>query len=1049
MGEEGPSGGQDDGAKTRVEGSRPEAEPAAIERGATIGRYVITGELGAGGMGVVFAAYDPELDRKVALKLLSTRSEGSGGAGAARLLREAQALARLSHPNVVAIHDVGTLGAQVWLAMEYVDGATLRTWLAEHRPRWQQTLEMMLAAGQGIAAAHAAGLVHRDLKPDNIMVGRDGRIRVMDFGLARTAGASAAEHEETLRVVSRHDALEARVTEFGTVVGTPGYMAPEQWRGDEADGRADQFAFCVTLWEALHGERPFAGQEHRDVAQAVFLGEIREPPLEARTPRWLVRILVRGMAVERAKRYPSMAALLAAIVRGQTSAGRVRVALALGVLASVVAALALAWSGWQASEAARREATCEAAGAEIAALWGEEAAGELARKLTSTGESYAATSVARMMPWIDQWTRAWSAARTQVCREAEVLGVRDARSERGAVICLEERREDLAALVGVLGEDPRAALPRAVSAAADLPAPADCLDAPVASSREGLAGRTVSVALRRDLAQVRALQSAGRYADGMSLVQRLRSAAGEEGDQLLVAEASLAAARIAENRGEYEEARELGVDAFVAATVSGADDIALDAAIFEVFVLAARLSQLAASRQWFHVSEGLRRRLGAPEDLREVRRLNFVALLERGEGRYDEAKALHERALAIQTRLLGPDHPELARTLNSLGTLAQLRGDLDTASSHIARALEFSERALGDTHPQVASILNNLGGLDYMRGDFEAATRRLTRSVELRTVLLGPKALDTISARSNLALILAERRVYGEAISELRQVLALREETLGPHHPLVADALANLARVLGWTNKLDEAVALARRAVEVHGESSDPNSPDLAHSLLVLSGLEQRRGEFSQALEHAERSLAMARAKQDPDSPEIAGSLVSVGQILAELGQYARARPLLEEALALRERFPERIEDRAIVLDNLADLARREGDLGRAVELSERSLELLRALPDASYQAWPFIVLGEVALSRGRSAEARQHFERAVEVTAGKDFAPDAFGTARFGLARALATLGEEPARAREAAEEALRFYQSISPKRPELAEIGAWLARHSLRSKK
>ena len=1046
---EGAGGDADDVARTRVEGSRPAAESAVIERGASVGRYVVTGELGVGGMGVVFAAYDPELDRKVALKLLSTRGEGSGGAGAARLLREAQALARLSHPNVVAIHDVGTIGAQVWLAMEYVDGVTMRTWLAERRPRWRQALEMMLAAGQGIAAAHAAGLVHRDLKPDNIMVGRDGRIRVMDFGLARTAGEPSAEHEETLRVVSRHDALEARVTEIGTVVGTPGYMAPEQWRGDEADGRADQFAFCVTLWEAIHGERPFAGKEHREVAQAVFLGQIREPPLEARTPRWLVRVLVRGMAVERARRYPSMEALLAALVRGQTAAGRRRVALVVGALAVAGLALALAWSGWRASEAARREGACEAAGAEIAALWGEDAAAALARQLTSTGETYAATSVQRMMPWLDQWARGWSAARTQVCREAEVLGVRDARSLRGAVICLEERREDLAALIGVIGEDPRAALPRAVSAAADLPAPADCLDAPAASSREGLAGRTVSVALRRDLAHVRALHSAGRYADGMSLVQALRGAAREEGDALLLAEASLAAARLAENRGEYEEARALGVDSFVEATAVGADDIALDAASFEVFVLAARLSQLAASRQWFHVSEALRRRLGAPEDLREVRRLNFVALLERGEGRHDEAKALHERALALHTRLLGPEHPELARTLNSLGTLAQTRGDLDAASSFTARALELSERALGGAHPQVASLLSNLGGIDYRRGDFEAAERRLTRSVELRTVILGPKALDTVNARSNLALVFAERRAFGRAIPELREVLSLREETLGPRHPLVADSLGNLARVLGWTNALEEAVALARRAVEIHGESSDPNNPDLAHSLLVLSGLEQRQGDFRQALAHAERSLAMSRAAQDANSPEIAGSLVSVGQILAELGEFGRARPMLEESLALGELYPDRLVDRAIVLDNLADLARREGDLGRAVELAERSLAVLRAAPATTFHAWPLIVLGEVALSRGQPLEARARFEQAVELTAGKDVAPDAFGTARFGLARALAALGEDPARAREAAEEALRFYRAVSPKRPELAEIEAWRARHARRARK
>ncbi len=227
----------------------PSAE--ALERGAAVGRYVILDRIGAGGMGVVYAAYDPELDRRVALKLL--RTDRFAAPGHLRLLREAKALARLTHPNVVAVHDAGTFGDQVFVAMELVEGETLRQWLEAGARSWREVLDRLLAAGRGLAAAHAAGLVHRDFKPENVLLGRDGRVRVVDFGLAK-ALADAAEEPAA---PDSGGELASPLTEWGAVLGTPAYMAPEQIRGIAADARSDQFSFCVALYEALYGERPF------------------------------------------------------------------------------------------------------------------------------------------------------------------------------------------------------------------------------------------------------------------------------------------------------------------------------------------------------------------------------------------------------------------------------------------------------------------------------------------------------------------------------------------------------------------------------------------------------------------------------------------------------------------------------------------------------------------------------------------------------------------------------------------------------------------------
>ena len=223
-------------------------------------------------MGVVYAAYDPELDRKIALKVLRSTSASAGTAGHVRLLREAQALAKFTHPNIVTVHDVGEHEGRVWIAMEFVQGRTLGAWAASGRG-WSEVLRVMLDAGAGVAAAHASGVVHRDLKPDNIMVGDDGRVRVMDFGLTRALGSSLPEP-----VASEHapaptlDSLATPVTRHGSLLGTPAYMSPEQFAGLTVGAAADQFSYCVTLWELLFGARPLQGKN------AIALGAVQECP---------------------------------------------------------------------------------------------------------------------------------------------------------------------------------------------------------------------------------------------------------------------------------------------------------------------------------------------------------------------------------------------------------------------------------------------------------------------------------------------------------------------------------------------------------------------------------------------------------------------------------------------------------------------------------------------------------------------------------------------------------------------------------------------------
>jgi len=332
-------------------------EPGDPQR---VGRYSVLRQIGRGGMSTVYDAYDPELDRHVALKLVTAWDHGDDQ-GPARLVREARSMAKISHPNVAPVYDAGVVGDAVFIAMELIDGPTLADWTTRTARPWTEILRMHLLAGRGLAAAHDAGLVHRDFKPDNVMVGPDDRPRVLDFGLARPAAlddedllldddegdgdearmsahkpasrtegpersegvgarAGAAEHdpsptrwrEESASISSSFDLL-VDVTRNGVVTGTPAYMAPEQHTGHPGDPASDQFAFCVSLWEALYRQRPFDGENFFEIVDAIVDGRIRPPP-PSHVPGWIRNLLERGLAVDPDARHPSMRSLLASFV---------------------------------------------------------------------------------------------------------------------------------------------------------------------------------------------------------------------------------------------------------------------------------------------------------------------------------------------------------------------------------------------------------------------------------------------------------------------------------------------------------------------------------------------------------------------------------------------------------------------------------------------------------------------------------------------------------------------------------------------------------------
>ena len=984
-----------DGGVTTVAAGTGDAA-ALLERGATLGRYVVLGHVGAGAMGVVYAAYDPELDRKVALKLLRA---GAGAAGPrARLLREAQALAKLAHPNVVAVYDVGALGDQVFVAMEFVHGVTLTRRLGERVHEWPELLELFVAVGRGLAAAHDAGLVHRDLKPDNVMIGDDRRVRVMDFGLARADELGATLHDSQ---GPRTSALELQITREGAVLGTPMYMAPEQWHGAVVDARADQFSLCVALWQALYGELPFRGGNTAALMLAVTRGTITPPTRPGRAPRWLRRVVERGLATAPGDRFVSIDALLAALTRGQTRARRRW--LASGLVASLAAVGAVL--GARQAERLRGIAACEAAGAEIEAVWNDAARDSLAAALMATEVGFAGDTFARAQPWIDRWSGEWSRVRVAECVATEVEGTRSPELHALSLACLDERRDELAALLAVQAEVDAAGVGRVVAAAAGLSPVAACVEAEALARRPplpadaALRGRVGE--LRRELLRVSALQAAGKHIRGLARAEELLGEAEAIDHPPLTVEARAVLGGLASKAGQLEQAEEALTRAYVDGGAQELDGMAMAAATQLVFTVGSAGARYLEGRQWARSAEMLVRRLGQVDRLPEADLLTHLASVHRVHGEFEEALALHVRALAIRERELGDEHPHVAAALHNLANVYEATGKLAEALTLHERALAMMQRSLGPSHPNVALSYNSQAVIHEQRGEHERALELHTRALAIHEQAFGPEHTNVAGSLNNMALVHEARGEFAAAQRLYERALAIRERTLRPGDPDIAGTLDNLARMHRAQGRLDEALTLHERALAITEQALGPEHPHVAGTLNNLALIHEARGELARAQELYARAIAIHSAALGPEHPHVAETLVNLAGVHHARGELVAAQEMYERALAIWEKSAEREPQQ----------------LGHAL-----------------------VGLGELALARGRPAEAIAPLERAEKLWPAGEVPPTELAGLRFALARAL---GHSTPRAALLANQAADAYREAGAVHAEaLAAVEAWLRR-------
>jgi eukaryotic-like serine/threonine-protein kinase len=815
-----------------------------LEPGVAIGRFQVLGLLGKGGMGEVYAALDPELHRKVAIKLLRG-GDSESPEGRVRLMREAQAIARVSHPNVVVVYDVGTFGQRVFVAMELVEGHTLRYWIHARSRTWPEVLEVFAAAGRGLAAAHERELVHRDFKPDNVMVSNAGQVRVMDFGLVRMRGddppgeagsspadaaaapahgAPAAAEEDVMSTrklgagtmtTVRHaeGALATALTQTGVTVGTPAYMAPEQFRNEATDASTDQFSFCVALWETLYGERPFAGASVHELADAVCAGRVQRPPENSHVPDWLRDIVLRGLRTNPGERWPSMNALLAELEKRPAVESRRRFA------AAAAAKLGDVWEAPRAGGPTDTPARAEIRGAFLA-----------------TGKAYAAKAWESASQILDRYAQRWTDLYVEACEATHVRGEQSAEVLDLRMQCLAEGLADLEALVRMFRTATGEVVERAVSAANALGTLERCenveLLRAVVRPPDDPESRERVDRIRRALVEVRALSRVGRINEALAAIDPVEAEAKQVDYGPLFAEVLLERCRLREEQGAFETAIAAAEQSLFTAIRVRHEEVATEAATLLVAYYPATGISDATKRAidiWCLMAESLLRRIGGHDRLWGWF-FTGRAGAYRGQGRFEEALADARAGLAAKERVLAPDDPDVGISLASIAVALDDLGRLEEALDTGDRAIRVLEAGLGRNHPRAAWAQLN-------QSEYLSRAGRWAEAAEMAT-----RALETVEGEGSPLYRFAALLALGTAhlgagrVAEALPVLERADQLGAEHAPSPsyrAQARFALARALGASpDERRRAVDLATTARREY--ASAPETPIIRHEIAVI-----------------------------------------------------------------------------------------------------------------------------------------------------------------------------------------------------------------------
>jgi tetratricopeptide (TPR) repeat protein len=887
----------------------PEPEP-----GSTIGRYRVVKKLGAGAMGAVWAAYDPKLDRQVALKLLHATGDQQ------RMVAEGRAMARLAHPNVVPVLDLDTTDdGRVFAAMELVDGVTFRQWLAAAPRTTSAIVAVLLDAGRGLAAAHAAGLTHRDFKPENLLIGADGRTRVTDFGLARSSSLGGAMSLPTELAT----ATTSPRSVSGALVGTPVYMAPEQFRAEAATAASDQFSFCVVLWEALYGSRPFddGATSVTGLAEAVLAGRPREPAKNRRVPSRLRRILLRGLAGDPADRHPSLDELLAALESVLDNRRRIGVAVGL----ALVALLAGGAVWWRAHEARLcREPA-------LGAIWTPARRAALASGFAKSGASFAASTWPHLERALDEWARGFAEMSRDSCEATEIRRTQSRELWLLRHQCLEERKASFTALLDAFDQPTPVVVERASQAVGALPGVAECGDmkrlvGPL-PPRPEVAAEAEALHARYAAAKVHATIGAG--AAVVKELEPVVERAHAIGDRVLEGELLVLRSKL-ENKAGAVDASLASARAAVIAAEEGRDD-------------------LTRTLAWLRQVEIQAERAPA-----------------------EAARAL-ENAHAVLSRV---DDLELSAQYEAhAATLDYYAGRAAVAYEHDLRATAFMEKKYGSDDAHVAGYISQEATALIVRGEYDAADRQLLRAQSIIEKTRGKDHPSYAIAESTQAFCAVARGRSDLAVSLAEDALARLERSRGPSHLELLDPLDSLSRALHEVGRLREAQKVAARELEI-GLLTGPDSPEACLARMTSGDILRDARSLDESQRNYQRLLAAGQGEGHAYASE---ARMGLSAIAVERGQIARARALCEEMRSGLDASEE-----AGLMNNQICFAKVEEAEGHHAAALARVQAVIADGEKRHRSAMPWgygaelVWAGRLLLHMGRNSEARPLLERAL-----------------------------------------------------------------------
>ncbi|MEM6292858.1 MAG: serine/threonine-protein kinase [Myxococcota bacterium] len=871
------SGGDRTDAPTVTVGTGVTAPVPDVSAPPRLDRYRILQGVGRGGMSVVYAAHDRQLDRDVALKVL--RRNEDQPLDEARLFAEARTLAGLAHPNIVPVFDVGrSHDGDVYMAMELVRGKTLLQWLGAATRTWPEVVDVLMQAGRGLAGAHAMDLVHCDFKPGNVLVGDDGRVRVVDFGIAQRTLLS-----RTLVSTNAEDAASPRLR---MVVGTPRYVSPEQAAGRPLEPPSDQFSFCVTMYEALYGQHPFAGRDHRQRLRQARAGIIRPAPRGTAVPGRVHAVIRRGLRRAPSERWPSMNALLEALERARASRRRT-------IALAISCGLGL---GFGALGLSATPDPCASTRAALDDAWSPQRRDRIHDAFVASSLPAAEAQATGLDESLSTFVSDWVQTRYDACTTTK----RTPAQSSATLDCLRDAKTQFVVLVEELGTAEAEVLRNGSEVVSSLRDPVTCSEA-----QSGVPPSTASSprsrSLARSLERVPVLLGLHRYERADELTKKVLHEARQLGDPSLLADALSRRGDVLDGRGLVSDAVELWEQAFHAANEVDRDLLAAEIALGLQVAYGYDLDQPKPAARWSGLARAAVERLGDSADWRGPEQVRTEGLIELRASNFSVARDHFIDALAAFEAI--GDHGTLryAEAQSNLGIANLNLGRLEEAERDLTRARALTEGVVGPYNSRLITVLNNLGSLAQMQGDHASAATYFQRVYEAEVAVFGPDDVRVAMSTNNLGTALSSIRRDDEAEAYYRRSIAAYES--GEHIDIdLARPMGNLAVCLMRRKSFDEAEMHLLRAIELIQGEGGPRHADLSGQWFNLGSVYIDTDQPEKALEAMERSLEVDRHVLGDDHVYIAQTIGAMAKVHARQNRPTQARSLLEEAIAMYRR---------------------------------------------------------------------------------------------------------------------------------------------------